>query len=53
MMLNIVRKIDKFMGCHTTEGLQKRCKDKRVYNYLDVPEQCFRLRKSNNNLVEY
>lgn len=52
-LLNIVRKTNKFMGCSKTGRaiIERKFKQKECYNYLEVPEQCFKRRVSNQLAV--
>jgi len=54
-ILNIVRKLNKVMDCNTTGKaiIERKFKQKEIYDYLEVPEQCFRTKTTNTNLVIY
>jgi len=54
-ILNTIRKLNKFVGCNQMGciSIEKKLKDKRVYNYLDIPAQCFTKRKATTSLQIY
>jgi len=54
-MLNIVRKVNKFVGCNQAGciSIEKKLKSKQVYNYLEIPEQCFSKKSSSTALQIY
>ena len=43
-MLNIVRKVNKLVGCNQAGciSIERKLKSKEVYNYLEIPETCFK-----------
>lgn len=54
-MLNIVRKMNKLVGCNQAGciSIEKKLKSNKVYNYLEIPEQCFSKRKASRALQIY
>ena len=52
MLLNTIRKLNKFVGCNQMGciSIERKFKEKEVYNYLYIPEKSFKSKSTTIQL---